>query len=64
MKVEIDFCDDKPVFDWREYNGAPAKSWRQCEPTKPTRMECLKAAAIALFLAVLCFVGLVCAFVM
>lgn len=56
MKLDVDFTDDKPVFDWREYQNAPAKHWRHREPaSRPTRAELLKAALASLVVFALFF---------
>lgn len=60
---EVDFCDDKPIFDWNTFRSVPAKSWRYDAPRRPKPSEMLSAAVIALGLAVVFFVVIVLCFV-
>lgn len=61
MKLDIDFCDDRPISarDWDEYK-APPKFWRDTPTPKLTRQEVATAGIIALLTFVFVMVIWVC----
>lgn len=61
---EPPFMDDQPVFDWSEFTGEPARSWRTEPAPKFTVGEAARAGIIGAGLFIFGALFLVLAFCM